>query len=201
MKTTFTILLAAFTLAFASIYVPSVSAQQTAKIPDGFLESMQGDWKGKLTYTDYQNDATQVTMDVWLKSTIENKKLIKQFYYREPDGTTKQKSKSQDTTIIAKEGYALVESGYTLPFAIQEASTKETKQSSKTTTDGVNTAQSASASREQQVVMETAANDNNKPSTIRLTITTSPNSMVIKKEVKYNGTNSFFVRHTFAYTK
>ncbi|TAE22383.1 MAG: hypothetical protein EAZ92_15795 [Candidatus Kapaibacterium sp.] len=196
MKTTLIALFAAFTLTSSSLY-----AQQTAKIPDGFLESMQGDWKGKLTYTDYQNDATQVTMDVWLKSSIENKKLIKQFYYQEPNSTTKQKSKSQDTTLIAKEGYALVESGYTLPFAIQESSSTETKHSSKTITDGVNTSQSASASREQQIVMETADNDNNKPSTIRVTISTSPNSMIIKKEVKYNGTNSFFVRHTFAYTK
>ncbi|MFY8001632.1 MAG: hypothetical protein ACOVSW_23775 [Candidatus Kapaibacteriota bacterium] len=196
MKTTLIIVLTALALSSATAF-----AQKTAKIPEGFLETMQGEWKGKLTYTDYQNDATQVTMDVWLKSSIEKNKLIKQFYYREPDGTTKQQAKSQDTTYIAKNGFALVESGYTLPFSILESTTRQTKQSSSTTKDGVNTERSASASSEQRIVMETSDNDNNKPSTIRVTIDTTPHSMVIKKEVKYNGTNSFFVRHTFNYTK
>jgi hypothetical protein len=196
MKTKFLTVLVALSLVSTSLY-----AQKKAKIPEGFLETMQGDWKGKLTYTDYQNDSTQVTMDVWLKSNIEQNKLVKQFYFKEPNSTTKQKSKSQDTTFIANEGFALVETGYKLPFAIQESTTKDTKQSSSTTKDGMNVQRSASAHSEQRIVMETADNDNNKPSTIRITIDTSPNSMTIKKEVKYNGTNSFFVRHTFAYTK
>ncbi len=168
----------------------TIHAQKKAKITDLFLQSMQGDWKGKLTYTDYQDDSTQVTMDVWLKSSIIDNKLIKQFFYKEPDGDTKQKSKSQDTTYIIDKGYKLVESGYQSPFAIQTF----------TTQNGMR-AKSEAPAREQAVIMETIDDDNEKKSTIRVTITTSLNSMTIKKEVKYDNTNSFFVRHTFRYTK
>lgn len=141
---------------------------------------MQGDWKGKLTYTDYQDDSTQVTMDVWLKSSITDNKLLKEFFYREPDGKTKQKAQSMDTTYIIDNGRRLVESGYKSPFDIKNL-IKERKK--------------------QIVVMETNDVDNEKPSLIRTTITVTASSMTIKKEVKYNGTNNFFTRHTFFYTK
>ncbi len=176
-------------------------AQQKAKIPDNFLKAMQGDWKGKLTYTDYQDDSTQVTMDVWLKSDVVNKKLIKQFYYKEPDGNTKQKSKSQDTTYTTNGGENLIESGYKLPFRVVQFSTSKSTNSSSTTVDGVKVKKSAAATHEQMVVMETADDDNEKKSTIRTTITVDANNMTIKKEVKYEGTSKFFVRHTFYYSK
>ncbi|TAG94551.1 MAG: hypothetical protein EAZ20_00770 [Bacteroidetes bacterium] len=188
-------------IAVLFLNINAAFAQKKAKITEQFLKSMEGNWEGKLTYTDYQDDSTQVTMNVWLQSNIENKKLIKQFFYKEPDGNTKQKSKSQDTTFITNKGKNLVESGYKLPFKIKEYTTKEIKESSSTTVDGVKTKNISSASSEQSVIMETIADDNDKKSTIRLTITLKPNSMVIKKEVKYDGTNKFFTRHTFTYTK
>ncbi len=176
-------------------------AQENAKISNDFLETMQGDWKGKLTYTDYQDDSTQVMMDVWLKSNLENEKLIKQFYYKEPDGDTKQKSKYQDTTYIINGGRSLVETGYTLPFKIIEYTTRASEESSQTTIDGVKVKSSSSALNEHVVVMETMDDDNEKKSTIRTTITTTANSLTIKKEVRYDGTSSFFIRHTFSYIK
>lgn len=156
-------------------------AQQKAKITNSFLLAMQGDWKGKLTYTDYQDDKSQTTMDVWQKSDLINNKLVKQFFYKEPDGNTKQKSATQDTTYIIENGKKVVESGYKLPFTIKKFTTK--------------------ANVEKTVVMETLDEDNNKKSTIRITITLLGNSMTIKKEVKYEGTKNFFVRHTFYYSK
>ncbi|TAE47525.1 MAG: hypothetical protein EAZ44_02260 [Cytophagia bacterium] len=179
----------------------NIYAQKKVKVPQKFLQSMQGDWKGKLTYTDYQDDLTQVTMDVWVQNTIVNKKLIKQFFYKEPDGNTKQKSKSQDTIYISKNGENWIESGYKMPFKIKEYTTKKSEQSSETIENGVKIKSSASASSEQSIVMETTEDDNNKKSTIRITITTTQNTMNIKKEVKYNGTDNFFVRSSFYYIK
>jgi hypothetical protein len=155
-------------------------SQKKATVSNDFISAMQGDWKGKLTYTDYQNDSTQVTMDVWLKSSFEDAKLVKEFYYREPDGKTKQKAKSTDTTYIADNGEKLFETGYKNPFKIR-------------TYENIN--------ETKKLIMETKDEDNNKASTIKTTITLTPSSMTIKKEVKYNGTSNFFVRHTFSYTK
>jgi len=189
----------------ASLYcilpLAALRAQEHAKISNAFLETMQGDWKGKLTYTDYQDDSTQVIMDVWLKSNLENEKLIKQFYYKEPDGNTKQKSKYQDTTYIINGGRDLVETGYKLPFKIIEYTTKASEENSSTTVDGVKVKSGSTAMSEHIAVMETIDDDNEKKSTIRTTITTTANSMMIKKEVKYDGTSSFFVRHTFSYIR
>ena len=176
-------------------------AQQKAKITNSFLQAMQGDWNGKLTYTDYQDDLTQVTMDVWLKSELINNKLVSQFFYKEPDGKTKQKSKLQANTYIIENGKKLVETGYKLPFTIKEFTTKESEESSKTTNNSIANKSSYNAMNEQIVVMETEDNDNEKPSIIRITITIIKNSMTIKKEVKYIGTDNFFLRHTFYYNK
>lgn len=155
-------------------------SQKKATAFQDFLKSLQGDWKGKLTYTDYRNDSTQVTMDVWLKSNMYNNYLVKEFYYREPDGKTKQKAKSIDTTSIDDKKSKWFETGYKLPFKIKKYENKDDIQ---------------------KMLIETIDTDNNKLSTIRITITSSLNAMTIKKEVKYNGTNHFFTRHTFYYTK
>lgn len=179
----------------------SALAQKAIRVPVSFLKTMQGDWKGKLIYTDYQDDKTQVTMDVWLKSNMTDNRLIKQFYYIEPDGNTKQKAKSQDTTFLSDKGRRLVESGYKHPFDIKHYQISKTAKSSSTTIDGKMTKKGTSASEEQEIVIETTDEDNDKMSLIRVTITTSPTRMTIKKEVKYNGTDSFLLRHTFSYSK
>ncbi|MEI7508205.1 MAG: hypothetical protein WCJ62_01935 [Flavobacterium sp.] len=187
---------------FVAIYLTQSSfAQNKTKIPTGFLQAMQGDWKGKLTYTDYQDDKSQTTMDVWLKSELINNKLVKQFFYKEPDGNTKQKAKSQDTTFIINNGSKLIETGYKHPFIIKDFTAKESEESSKKTTGGITTKSSLNAMQEQIVIMETEDYDNEKLSTIRISIAITKNSLTIKKEVKYNGTENFFTRHTFYYTK
>ncbi len=187
-----------FLVIVSVINVVNSFAQVEPKLPSNFLQAMQGDWTGKLTYTDYQDDATQVVMDVWLKSNITDKYLIKQFFYVEPDGKTKQRAKSQDTAYIVDNGAGFMQSGYKRPFKLISYTTK---QSSVAGSAGLQEGNLAKVNTLQIAVFETKDEDNEKPSTIRTTISVTSNAMSIVKEVKYDETNQFFIRNSFFYAK
>lgn len=168
-------------LVTAIVTTTTIVAQKSNPIlTKSFLESMNGNWVGKLTYTDYQDDKTQVTMDVWLQNSMEGEYLIKRFFFIEPDGKTKQEAKSKDTTYLLKGGKQLFESGYKHPWKIQSY---------------VNT------NDKQVLVIVTNDDDNDKPSLIKTTITITPTTFIVKKEIKYNGSKLFLTRHTFYYSK
>ena len=52
-----------------------------------------------------------------------------------------------------------------------------------------------------RLLMETTGKDNGKKSSIRKEITLAGSTLQIKKLVKYNGTDNYFQRHIYQFTK
>jgi len=138
------------------------------------LKKIAGNWNGQLTYTDYQDDVSQSTLDCGLKAKCRNNECTLWFLFTEPDGRivkdkTKLKLKESGMTfVLGKESYKVVE------FKKDET--------------------------QWNLIAVAKGKDNYIDSEIKQEISFSEKKFTIKKMVKYEGSESYFERNRYSFT-
>ncbi|MDZ7880595.1 MAG: hypothetical protein U5L45_23165 [Saprospiraceae bacterium] len=128
---------------------------------------MNGNWKGSLTYTDYQNDTAQTRLQTYVSFALQNGVLAEHYTYIEPDGSP---VFSQSTISLTNKKDK---------FRMGEGAFK------------------AVESSPNYLLLTCEGEDNNRKATIQKKIQWDKNHLTITKLVRYEGTNTFFIRHTY----
>jgi len=146
--------------------------------PPADLGAAAGDWTGTLTYTDYRDDASRTTLPVTVTAstvtdpTFGAPALLFGIAYREPDGTPA----GSDRAILTPLPDEPDTIGYDLERWHQ--------------LDGESSATGFSYTFERE------GEDNDRPALIRHTITLDGDRLTNRKDVCYEGTDTFFERNT-----
>jgi hypothetical protein len=150
----------------------TVHAQNT--LSDTTFRQLAGNWIGNLTYTDYKDNRTQVTMRVRQDAAYSNNQLIVNVFYTEPESAREFAEDAPDTLYVAPGGAAVIEGA-----------------AKKTVTTVLRKKNFL------QFVTEAYGMDDNKPALIRKTVTIGPALWIVKKEVRFKGSKAFLTRHIY----
>ena len=163
-------------LSFFSLFI-FISFSLTAQsVSPSALKKIEGKWEGQLTYTDYQDDSSQSTLNCKMEAKWKNKKGVLTFIFVEPDGRIiKDKTKIK----LKKKGTQLVFDGQ---YQVLDFSPDKMSESWKLT-------------------IGTTGKDNNRNAEIKRVINCSKTQFTITKLVKYAGTAHFFERNQYAFER
>lgn len=142
-----------------------------------YIKDIEGQWKGTLTYTDFQDDTKQTTLNCTMKSEWKKKKGIISIAFEEPNGkiySDRMKIKS-----ISK-GEKIKFDG--VVFNIQKFDFNPETQN-------------------WTLVIEAKGKDNRKPAIIKQTIVYEKEKLSISKEIKYLNSKSYFIRNKYYFAK
>ncbi len=140
------------------------------------LAFLQGNWIGELEYTDYHDDKTMVKLKTLMNAAIIDNKIKSTYIYTEPDGSLVY---SDSDIAITKKGDAVRWANMLFKIV----------------------SENGGKTQEKVLVMETNGEDNDKKALIRETFRFANDSLTILKEVKYDGTQSFIMRHIYRFKK
>ena len=132
---------------------------------------VQGNWTGVLEYTDYQDDKTKVQLKTTKTYMILDKKLLTQTTFIEPNGVPVY-NKGQIS--VSKKGDKINFDGELLTIAEK---------------------------KEGQLILMGAGDDNDKKSQIRETFDYTKDQITITKDVKYDGSDVFLMRHQYRFQR
>ena len=151
--------------------------QPQSELKQENLNALVGKWDGTLTYTNYGDDETRVTLETRMEATFEWKKERIKFklFYTEPNGEVKTGGQSlglgkKSGTIFYNKTYEVVES--------------EVK-----------------AEEKWSITIQKEGKDNNRNSTIRHIIELNDDELTIRKMVRYEGTEIFFERNIHSFQR
>lgn len=135
------------------------------------LAFLNGNWKGTLVYTDYQDDKTQVTLPTWVSFTPKGNKIEGAYLYQEPNGKPVFQT-SEVRVNAAKIRFIFDEDG----FEVKEKG-------------------------ENSLLLVCQGEDNYRKAEIHKKYEWKNQQLTITKLVKYAGENTFFVRNTYRFTQ
>ncbi|MCE7993413.1 MAG: hypothetical protein HEP71_15610 [Roseivirga sp.] len=138
-----------------------------ANLTNDHLKVFKGDWEGNLTYLNYGDDKTLVTLPVKLVATYSEKGLSFEYFYTEPGGAIekrKGKFELRGEKVYYNGRWDLVST----EIDDMENWTMELKSTGK---------------------------DNNRKADFQKTIVVSTSKITVTKKVKYEGTDEFFMRN------
>lgn len=157
------------TLVFLTI--SSMAFSQVSPSLNTHLQKLAGDWDGELEYLDYSDGKSLVKLATNIQAHYEKDRLVKNTNYVEPNG------------VIVKE------TGFFMASKDDKVWTDD---------DGTwKIVTSKSSQNDAVIVIEQKNTDNDKPAFIRKTLTLGANDFKLVKEVKYEGTKDYFVRHQY----
>lgn len=138
---------------------------------------LAGDWAGTLTYTDYQDDATRVALGVRIavvetRDSLGTSALRFAYAYTEPDGRAVE---GGTDLFVPGDDPARLHFGDTAWTVVERDTTGGTL----------------------RLVFVQEGEDNDRPATVRETLTAGPDGWTLLKEVRYAGTGAFFERHVY----
>lgn len=142
-----------------------------AHLTNDHLKVFEGDWEGNLTYLNYGDDETLVTLPVKLVASYGEKGLRFEYFYTEPGG------------------------------AIEKRTGKFELRGEKVFYNGRWEVVSTEIDNKKNWTMElkSSGKDNNRKADFQKSIVVSQSKITVTKKVKYEGTDEFFMRnqHTF----
>jgi hypothetical protein len=138
---------------------------------------MEGDWTGTLTYTDYQDDIKQSTLNCQMKSRWKDNKGTLSLGFKEPNGEvvygkTKIKVYRNETKVKFDGKKYFVESFST-----------------------------DNDTGEWSLTLRTQGKNNRKPASIRQSIICDGNNLSLQKEVKYQDGGEYFTRNKYKFKR
>lgn len=166
-----------FLLAALALCTFEAQAQKGAKIDGKNLKELAGNWSGELIYLDYGDDKSKITLKVKTQNIWTKTNLKRDVVFTEPNG---KEIKSSSAMTIGDDKRTLIED-------------KDSWRVVKNIFDG--------DKKQRTIVLETNGSDNNKKALIRKTMVIGRGEYTITKEVRYEGTNDFFVRNEFRFTR
>ncbi len=139
---------------------------------------LAGEWAGTLTYTDYTDDATRVELGVRIgvaerRDSLGAPALELRYAYTEPDGRAVEGGRDLLVPGTDPARVSFGDHGWAVL--------------ARDTTGG-----------RLRLVVEREGDDNDRPATIRETLTATGDAWTLLKEIRYSGTDRFFERHTYA---
>ena len=158
---------------FTSVSAPAQNNRGAITAKD--LKQLAGNWAGNLVYTDYKDNKTQVTLAARIEIIDMNDSLQLNFVYTEPNG----KEVREKTTL------RIYDNGNKLSFDGGEYDITETARRGPRLT----------------IVGEKEGVDNYRSAEYRHTITFSPMSLTIIKEIRYADMTEYFIRNRSVFTK
>lgn len=165
-------LLAFITIIFCSLSLVAVHAQEPALL-SGDIKGLVGKWKGSLTYMDYSS-GKPYTMPANL--TIHYLPATSQVIYAH-DYPNEPRANSADTVVLSPSGRML-----------GDALVQERRQLNNGRTTLITES------------MGTDGNDD-RPARIRITHTWGPKTYSKRKEVQFEGTTGWLLRHEYSYNR
>ena len=165
---------------WASALVREIEARREAHPaadPVAPFRRLVGDWAGTLTYTDYGDDSTRVELGVRIavterRDSLDTPALEFRYAFTEPDGRAFEGAR--DLLVPGTDPARLWFGGAAWTVVARD------------TTGG-----------RLRLVVEREGDDDNRPATIRETLTAGPEAWTLVNEVRYAGTAAFFERYTF----
>lgn len=161
-------------IVLAIIFVLTSFHTKAQKVTPTDFKILEGTWIGSLTYLDYKSNQPY-TMPA--NTTFQQSKDDQNIYLRSIGYSTEPHANQKDSMIISKDGTMLDEFKIISNKKLKDGSTEIIGE--KNGADG----------------------NDNKPATIRRIFTISPTHFINKKEVKFEGTNTWIVRHTYCFKK
>ena len=137
------------------------------------LKVFEGEWAGELTYLNYGDDETLVTLPLTLEATMDTKGVKFAYFYTEPGGTIEKRNGSfqlREDKVILNGKWELVGSEITN----KQNWTMELKSTGK---------------------------DNNRRADFQKFVEVTPNKITITKKVRYKGTETFFMRNQHVFQR
>jgi hypothetical protein len=159
------------TVAFLICIINCTSAQ---KIVPADLKIIEGNWVGSLTYLDY---TTNKPFTMPSNTTYEQSKSNANLYFRSIGYSTEPHANQKDTMVISADGKMLDD------YSIVSVK--------KITNNGM------------EIIVQKKGLDgnDNQPALIKKTITITKTNLTISKEVLFDNTKKWTVRHTYSFTK
>lgn len=151
---------------------PAVSAT----LPAEALTPLEGEWTGSLSYLDYGDNETRVTLPTTVDFTRTNKGLSYTYVYTEPNGQT-----IEDEGVLMLLGDNRVRMGDDL-FEVGSVMLDK-------------------AGRLHTLVMSQSGEDNNRPGVFFHTIRVDGDRLVMEKAVLLDGATESFVRNEYSFQR
>lgn len=144
-----------------------------ASVTKDHLKVFEGDWMGNLTYLNYGDDETLVTLPVKLVATMNEKGLKFQYFYTEPNGAIEKRNGS----------FQLKENKVILNGKWELVSTKVDDMKNWT------------------MELKSEGKDNNRKAQFQKSVVVTPQKITITKKVKYEGSETFFMRNQHVFER
>lgn len=139
-----------------------------------YLNAIAGDWTGTLTYTDYGDDETKVTLNTRMEADWSGSKGKLKFFYVEPNG---EKVSGKQKVKLGEDGMMTMgEDWHIIDFI-------------------------ATSLDSWTLLLEHAGQDNNRRASFRQEVELQEDHLTITKHVKYEGTNSYFQRNKYEFKR
>lgn len=153
----------------------STAPPQRATISPKDLLPLVGKWTGSLTYLDYQDNQTEVTLHTVIEYKMENERLNYTVEFVEPSGK-----------IVNGSGFLQIPLSQTLLFDGTAYSLVSVDRRGK---------------KWNEMRLTTTGKDNNRPATIERTLTLDDSELILETRVTYTGQANSFVRNTYRFRK
>lgn len=137
------------------------------------LKVYDGEWEGSLTYLNYGDDKTLVTLPLKVEADYSEKGVEFKYFFTEPGGRIEKRT---DRFRIKKKNIYYNGNWEVVSF---EAKSLE----------------------EWTLSLESEGKDNNQKASFKKIINVSPSKITIKKMVKYAGTEEYFVRNSYLFER
>ena len=138
------------------------------------LQALAGEWTGDLTYTDYGDDKKQVTLQTRLEAKVKGGKVSLKYFYTEPNGKV---VTGKNTLVLGKDPDKVSFGGVWTVIAFEKKGTSW------------------------KLIMERQGKDNNRDSALRQVIEVAGDELSLVKLVRYDGTESFFQRNKYSFSR
>lgn len=133
------------------------------------LKVYEGEWEGSLTYLNYGDDETLVTLPLKVEASHSDKGIEFKYFFTEPSGAIEKRT---DRFRIKKKN--IYYNGY---WDVAEFEAKNLK--------------------EWTLSLKSEGKDNNKKASFKKLVQVSSTKITIKKMVRYYGTEEYFVRNSY----
>ncbi|MFY0594346.1 hypothetical protein [Roseivirga sp.] len=157
----------------ASLICLSLGLLLSQPLTNEHLKVYNGEWEGSLTYLNYGDDETLVTLPLKVEAEHSAKGVEFKYYFTEPGGRIEKRT---DRFRIKKD--KIYYNGY---WDLESSDIKSLD--------------------EWSLELKSEGKDNNRKASFRKEVKVSANKITIKKFVKYEGTDEFFVRNSYVFNR
>lgn len=144
-----------------------------AELTNEHLKVFEGEWSGSLTYLNYQDEKTLVTLNLKMEASFSRKGLRFDYYYDEGNGR------------IEKRNGSFQLKGDKVRFHSKWESESADIEDLENWT----------------LTLVSTGNDNNKPASFKKTVEVSPSKIVVTKMVKFDGESAYFMRNKHVFER